>query len=117
MQLSLSTPQLPSAVDDAARVWPIAILGVTFDAVTIATAVDRIEGMVDSKRPHYVVTPNVDFLVRAKRDASLHQILAHADLVLCDGKPLVWASQWLGNELPGRVAGSDLVPVLLQRAV
>ena len=96
--------------------WPIAILGVPFDPVTIAIAVDRIEEMVDSGRSHYVVTPNVDFLVRAKRDAELHQILVHADLVLCDGKPLVWASRWLGNELPGRVAGSDLVPVLLQRA-
>jgi N-acetylglucosaminyldiphosphoundecaprenol N-acetyl-beta-D-mannosaminyltransferase len=96
--------------------WPIAILGVPFDPVTIATAVDRIEVMVDSRRPHYVVTPNVDFLVRATSDVGLHQILMHADLVLCDGKPLVWASQWLGNALPGRVAGSDLVPALLQRA-
>jgi N-acetylglucosaminyldiphosphoundecaprenol N-acetyl-beta-D-mannosaminyltransferase len=84
--------------------------------MTIATAVDRIESMIDTRQPHYVVTPNVDFLVRAKRDATLHQILMHADLVLCDGKPLVWASQWLGNALPGRVAGSDLVPLLLQRA-
>jgi N-acetylglucosaminyldiphosphoundecaprenol N-acetyl-beta-D-mannosaminyltransferase len=116
MQLSLSGLQSTSATGEAARAWPIAILGVSFDPVTIAMAADRIEAMVDSQRPHYVVTPNVDFLVRAKRDASLHQILVHADLVLCDGKPLVWASQWLGNALPGRVAGSDLVPVLLQRA-
>lgn len=101
---------------DSGRVWPIAILGVPFDAVTITTAVERIETMIGSGLSHYVVTPNVDFLVRAKRDAELHQILVHADLVLCDGKPLVWASQWLGNELPGRVAGSDLVPVLLHRA-
>lgn len=111
-----TVPSLPLPTA-AARTWPIAILGVAFDPVTIATAVDRIEEMVDSRRPHYVVTPNVDFLVRAKRDAILHQILVHADLVLCDGKPLVWASQWLGNALPGRVAGSDLVPVLFQRAV
>jgi N-acetylglucosaminyldiphosphoundecaprenol N-acetyl-beta-D-mannosaminyltransferase len=101
---------------DPVRRWPIAILGVPFDPVTIATAVDRIEAMVETGQPHYVVTPNVDFLVRAKSDVALHQILVHADLVLCDGKPLVWASQWLGNALPGRVAGSDLVPVLLQRA-
>ncbi|MCX6952894.1 MAG: WecB/TagA/CpsF family glycosyltransferase [Verrucomicrobia bacterium] len=84
--------------------------------MTLSTAVDRIETMVEARRPHYIVTPNVDFLVQARQDAELHQILVNADLVLCDGKPLVWASQWLGNPLPGRVAGSDLVPVLLHRA-
>jgi exopolysaccharide biosynthesis WecB/TagA/CpsF family protein len=96
--------------------WPIAILGVSFDPLTIAEAVDRIEAMVEARRPGYVVTPNVDFLVQARRDAELLLILAQADLVLCDGRPLVWASRWLGNALPCRVAGSDLVPVLLRRA-
>lgn len=95
---------------------PVTILGVAFDPMTLASAVDRIGVMIDSRQPHYVVTPNVDFLVQAQHDTALHQILVQADLVLCDGKPLVWASQWLGNALPGRVAGSDLVPVLLQRA-
>ena len=107
---------LVAAPPAPAGVWPIAILGVPFDPMTLASAVDRIETMIDARRPHYVVTPNVDFLVQAQHDAELHQILVHADLVLCDGKPLVWASQWLGNALPGRVAGADLVPVLVQRA-
>jgi len=95
---------------------PVTILGVTFDPLTLPDAVDRIEQMVDRRQPRYVVTPNVDFLVQAKHDAELHRVLANADLVLCDGKPLVWASQWLGNTLPARVAGSDLTPLLLQRA-
>ena len=95
---------------------PVAILGVSFDPMTLSGAVDRIEAMIAARRPNYVVTPNVDFLVQAQHDAELHQILVQADLVLCDGKPLVWASRWLGNALPGRVAGSDLVPILLQRA-
>ena len=107
-------PPAPRA--ESAHALPIAILGVSFDPMTLATAVDRVEAMIATRRPHYVVTPNVDFLVQARHDAELHQILVNADLVLCDGKPLVWASQWLGNALPGRVAGSDLVPVLLHRA-
>src|SRR5260370_2530912 len=37
-------------------------------------------------------------------------------MVLCDGTPLVWASRLLGNPLPERVAGSDLVPHLLELA-
>ncbi|SDS42549.1 anti-anti-sigma factor/polymer biosynthesis protein, WecB/TagA/CpsF family [Opitutus sp. GAS368] len=90
--------------------WPVAILGVPFDSVTIDSAIARIADMIASRRPAYVVTPNVDFLVQARRDAELRRILLEAHLVLCDGQPLVWASRWLGNPLPERVAGADLVP-------
>ncbi|HXN48083.1 MAG TPA: WecB/TagA/CpsF family glycosyltransferase [Bryobacteraceae bacterium] len=109
-----SCAQSPARPVDAGR--PVVILGVPFDRMTLAAAVDRIESMVAEGGFHYVVTPNVDFLVKARRDAELHRILVNADLVLCDGKPLVWASRWLGDPLPGRVAGSDLMPCLLQRA-
>jgi exopolysaccharide biosynthesis WecB/TagA/CpsF family protein len=110
------SPAPAAAAPAPAAAWPVNILGVTFDALTLAGAADRIERMVAERQPRYVVTPNVDFLVKARRDGELHQILGQADLVLCDGKPLVWASHWLGNRLPGRVAGSDLAPVLLERA-
>jgi len=76
----------------------------------------RIADMVASRRPHYVVTANVDFVVQARRDVELRRILWEADLVLCDGAPLVWASRLLGHPLPGRVAGADLVPRLIQQA-
>jgi N-acetylglucosaminyldiphosphoundecaprenol N-acetyl-beta-D-mannosaminyltransferase len=72
--------------------------------------------MIASRQPHYLVTANVDFLVQAQADAELRRVLNEAHLVLCDGTPLVWASRLLGNPLPERVAGSDLVPVLLKLA-
>src|SRR5580658_2420636 len=95
---------------------PIAILGVPFDNVTTAEAVAAIEEMVASRRPHYLVTANVDFLVQAQSDVELRHILTEAHLVLCDGTPVLWASRLLGNRLPERVAGSDLAPVLLKVA-
>ncbi len=98
------------------RAWPISLLGVPFDNVTKAEAVARIEGMIATRRPHYIVTANVDFLVQARRDVELQHILIEADLVLCDGTPLLWASRWLGNPLPERTAGSDVVPLLFHAA-
>ncbi|HTG43498.1 MAG TPA: WecB/TagA/CpsF family glycosyltransferase, partial [Verrucomicrobiae bacterium] len=95
---------------------PIAILGVPFDSVTIAETIEMIEQMVISRRPHYLATANVDFLVQAARDVELRRILFDAHLVICDGTPLVWASRLLGNALPERVAGSDLVPLLIELA-
>jgi exopolysaccharide biosynthesis WecB/TagA/CpsF family protein len=47
---------------------------------------------------------------------SCGKILIHADLVLCDGKPIVWASHLAGRRPASRVAGSDLIPLLLQRS-
>lgn len=96
--------------------WPVSVMGVPFDPVTTEEALARIDTMIASGEPHYVVTPNVDFLVQARSDAALHRILCEADLVLCDGQPLVWASRALGNALPERVAGADLAPRLMAQA-
>jgi exopolysaccharide biosynthesis WecB/TagA/CpsF family protein/anti-anti-sigma factor len=95
---------------------PISILGVRFDNVTISETLDRIETMIASRRPHYVVTANVDFVVQAQTDIELRRIFFEAHLVLCDGTPLVWASRLLGNPLRERVAGADIVPLLIERA-
>src|SRR6266581_1477931 len=95
---------------------PIAIMGIPFDNINTAQALQAIDEMVASGRPHYLVTANVDFLVQAHEDVELRRILFDAHLVLCDGTPLVWASRLLGNPLCERVAGADLVPLLIQLA-
>ena len=92
---------------------PVSILGVPFDHVTMPQAIAAIEDMIGAQRPHYIATANVDFLVQSMEDADLRRILVEADMVLCDGTPLLWVSRWLGNPLPERVAGADLVPQLL----
>jgi N-acetylglucosaminyldiphosphoundecaprenol N-acetyl-beta-D-mannosaminyltransferase len=95
---------------------PLAILGIPFDNVSTAETLRVIEEMVISRRPHYLATANVDFLVQAMQDVELRRILFDAHMVLCDGTPLVWASRLLGNPLPERVAGSDIVPMLIKEA-
>jgi N-acetylglucosaminyldiphosphoundecaprenol N-acetyl-beta-D-mannosaminyltransferase len=104
------------SVSSRAARQPVALLGVAFDNLTMAETVARIEEMIVSRRPHYVVTANVDFLAQARRDVELQRILLNAPLVLCDGTPLVWASRMFGNALPERVAGADIVPELIRMA-
>jgi N-acetylglucosaminyldiphosphoundecaprenol N-acetyl-beta-D-mannosaminyltransferase len=72
--------------------------------------------MIAAARPHFLVTANLDFLAQARKDIELHRILLNADVVLCDGTPIVWASRLLGTALPERVAGADLVPLLIEVA-
>ena len=95
---------------------PLAILGVPFDPLTTDETVALIARMISSGLPHYLATANVDFVVQASEDVELRRILFDAHAVLCDGMPLVWASRKLGNPLPERVTGSDLVPRLLREA-
>jgi N-acetylglucosaminyldiphosphoundecaprenol N-acetyl-beta-D-mannosaminyltransferase len=117
-ELTESWPQkqisVPRHSADAAP--PTAILGVPFDHLTLEEAVRRVEAMIASTQPHYLVTANVDFLVQARHDVELRRILAEADLVLCDGTPLVWVSWLLGHPLPERVAGADVAPLLIEAA-
>src|SRR5436190_13598421 len=105
----------PGLLARAERKWaaPVSIVGVPFDHVTMSEAIGAIEDIIASRRPHYIATANVDFVVQSLEDSELRCILVEADMVLCDGTPLVWVSRWLGNPLPERVAGADLVPELL----
>lgn len=92
------------------------MMGVPFDQVDTAGALEVISEMIASRRPHLLATANVDFLAQVQEDETLRRILVDADLVVCDGTPLVWMSKMLGDPLPERVAGSDLVPLLLDLA-
>lgn len=90
--------------------------GLAFDRLSFADAVAATLALARTGGSAYVVTPNTDHIVRAETDASFVAICAGADLVLADGMPVVWASRCLGDALPGRVAGSDLMPALCAAA-
>lgn len=94
----------------------IVVLGTPISIIDMKGTLRCIEEMIESGSSHFIVTPNVDFVVQAGEDQELHRILCDADLVICDGMPLVWASKWFGNPIPERVAGSDLAPPLLEVA-
>lgn len=92
------------------------LLGVPFHDVTMGETLDRIDALIAARTPGYLATANLDFAAQASQDVELQRILFDAELVLCDGTPLVWASRWLGAPLRERVAGSDMMPHLFARA-
>lgn len=92
------------------------MMGVPLDQLTTAQALEIVSEMIASRTPHLLATANVDFLAQVQSDDTLRRILVDADLIVCDGTPLIWMSKWLGDPLPERIAGSDLVPLLLDLA-
>lgn len=89
------------------------ILGLTVDCVDMAGAVRRVRGMLEGGRAWQVVTLNSEMAMMAQRDRGLAAIISGADLVVPDGAGVVWASRVLGQPLPGRVAGFDLMQELV----
>lgn len=92
------------------------ILGVRVHAVTMAQTLDWVEAAVDARAPRQLCTANPEFVMAAQRDPDFLRVLNQADLVIPDGIGLVWAARWLGRPLPERVAGSDLVGLIAERA-
>jgi N-acetylglucosaminyldiphosphoundecaprenol N-acetyl-beta-D-mannosaminyltransferase len=87
----------------------IGILGAYVDCVTLAEATQRVHEFIESGLPHQVVTVNVDFIRQAQDDKLFMEVINRSDLAIADGMPLVWASGWLGDKLPERVTGVELV--------
>lgn len=90
----------------------INILGTAIDRVSMADAIARVHQFIAARIPSLIVTPNVDTVIQARRDAELNRIYACADLTVPDGVPLLWAAKFLGQPLIERVNGTDLFEAL-----
>jgi N-acetylglucosaminyldiphosphoundecaprenol N-acetyl-beta-D-mannosaminyltransferase len=84
--------------------------------VTFAEALDEITALAAKGAGGTVLTPNVDHVVIAEHDDALASAYDACSLSLVDGQPLVWLSHALGQPLPEKISGSDLVVPLLARA-
>jgi 1,2-diacylglycerol 3-beta-glucosyltransferase len=94
----------------------VEVCGVPIDAVDATTAADRIIGAIGSGSLLQVATVNLQFLVNARRRPPVQRALRESQLNLADGAPVVWLARLVGQRLPGRVAGADLVPELMALA-
>lgn len=88
------------------------VLGVKVDCLDTGSALAAIERFVEEGGPHLVATVNPEFVMRAQRDPAFARVLASAELCLPDGTGVVWAARRQGCEMPGPVAGVDLVQPL-----
>jgi N-acetylglucosaminyldiphosphoundecaprenol N-acetyl-beta-D-mannosaminyltransferase len=79
-------------------------------------AVERCRELIDSRTPAQHMSVNAAKLVALRSDARMREIVSASELVTADGLPVVWASRLLGDPLPMRVAGIDLMSQLLELA-
>ena len=87
------------------------------DAVTFDQALGYIEEFIADGDPHQIVTVNPEFVMAAQSDAEFRDIINTSALALPDGAGVWWASRRLGNPLPERIPGVDLVERLAALSV
>jgi N-acetylglucosaminyldiphosphoundecaprenol N-acetyl-beta-D-mannosaminyltransferase len=87
----------------------LCIFGVRVDDVTFPEALALLREFVASRAPHYVVTPNPEFVMVAQRDAAFRGALARATLAIPDGGGLLLAARLWGRPFREQVRGTDLV--------
>ena len=92
------------------------LLNTYVNNLTMSETIDAVEELIKSEKKSYVVAINVDIVIKIENDPYLKKIVDNADMVLVDGKPLVWISNFYGKPLKAKISGSDLVPLLCEEA-
>lgn len=94
----------------------IKFMNTEIDNLTMAETLLAVDELIQKNKNAYVVTPNVDHIVKLESNERLKNAYSEADLILTDGKPLVWASWLYRNPIKEKVSGSDLFPELCNLA-
>ncbi len=88
------------------------VLGVRVDDVTYPEALALLLGAIESRTSTVVTTPNPEFVMLARRDATFRSVLNRAALNIPDGVGLILAAGMAGERLRQHVQGTDLVLML-----
>lgn len=91
-----------------------AILGIRVDGVTMGEAIQKIEGWIAEGKGARVVTVGTEMAMAARKSRDLADLLNGATLLVPDTSGIVWASSVLGNPVPEKVAGIDLLERLAE---
>jgi len=92
------------------------ILGVNISTGSFKLFIDRLFLLSEDKSSSYVCVCNVHMLIEAKKENSFNELLNNADVVTPDGNPVVQALSFRYNYNQERVAGMDLLPILIEES-
>ena len=97
--------------------WPSRqLFGISINALTMEQVLAAVDEAIAARCRLLIGVVNVAKIVNMHRDPVLRSSVLEADLVVADGMGVVWASRFLGQSLPERVAGIDLMDGMLARS-
>ena len=93
------------------------ILGMRVDSTSGEEASKLVLDWASSGRPAYVCASNVHMTMETFDSREFRRSVNGADLVVPDGKPLVWALNLLGIKDAEQIRGADLMSRTIERAI
>jgi N-acetylglucosaminyldiphosphoundecaprenol N-acetyl-beta-D-mannosaminyltransferase len=99
----------PRRGSSADRIRTRDILGIPIALTDYDGAMDVMDAMVDGGERGYVIAAAVHVVMVGQEDPEVREALLGSTLTLPDGMPVVWAANWLGENLPDRVYGPELM--------
>ena len=94
----------------------VSVVGVPLDRVTLAGALERVDEAIATRTGMQHMAINAAKIVKLQHDHALREAVEACELITADGQAVVWAARFLGQPLPERVAGIDLMEAILDRA-
>jgi N-acetylglucosaminyldiphosphoundecaprenol N-acetyl-beta-D-mannosaminyltransferase len=99
-----------------ASLAPKRVARVPIHPVDMASALARVDEFIREQAPHYNIAINAAKVVEYQDDEALRSAITDAHLLTADGQAVVWAARLLGQPVPARVAGTDLMQALFAHA-
>ncbi len=90
------------------------VFGCPVDQMTLDQCIDIMEASIKQQKRCHLIVVNAAKVVKSRSDRELKSIISEADIIGADGVPVVWASKILGQPLPGRVNGTDVMERLIE---
>lgn len=90
------------------------LLGMKLAQMSARDLLQLIVGGLEAGQGGWLVTANLDILLRYRQDLKARAAYDAADVLVADGMSLVWASRLQGQPLPERIAGADLIVPLAE---
>jgi len=83
--------------------------GIKIDHIDLSTTLKKISAACRGKDPIQIVTLNLNFITLARHKSYFKRVINKADIVVPDGRIIIWISKLLGNLLPEQITGHDLM--------
>ena len=97
-------PYLRQFYPETTTVW-----NTKFAIVDMPATVRLADDIIQARKPEYIVTANLNYLMLVERTPRLADFNRSAAAVIADGHPIVARSRLSAKPLPCRVAGADLI--------
>ncbi len=98
------------------RTGRVRVLDLFVNVCDYEAAIKEIYALTQTKESSYVCLSNVHMAMEAYKNETFADVVNNADLVLADGKPIVWMQRFLGRKDAEQIRGNTLMVKILKFA-